>query len=67
MNVWKVIIEADDYCGRSNQYTFVGVASNITVAANQTLRLAKRQQLGAYTRVASVECLGELDFSTRRS
>ena len=65
MNVWKIIVQADDYSGRPQEYSYFGVASTVKVAINQTLRLAKKQELGTYIKVASVECLGELDFSTK--
>lgn len=63
MNVWKVTIKATDSYGNSRQYEYFGTASNAKVAINQTLRLAKKEPW-ANREIVSVECLGELDFST---
>lgn len=64
MYVWKVCLKSQKWFN-DQHYTFFGIASSAKVAANQTLRLAKKMDCGTDRRIVSVECLGELDFSTK--
>jgi len=65
MKVWKIVISrADDYCASRMHTIYFGVAQTAEVAVRQTLRLAKKEFRQVC--IESVECLGDLDFCTKR-
>lgn len=64
MKVWKVEIRAKNKWGKVNSYTYLGVAKTADVAIRQTRRLAKKDFI--CIKIESVECLGDLDFCTKR-
>ncbi len=64
MYTWKITLTAKDSYGTSHTYIYLGVASTAKVAINKTLTLAKKEPW-TNREIISVECLGELDFSTK--
>jgi len=64
MKVWKIVIGTKNHWDNYRSYTYFGVASKVNVAVHQTLRLAKKEF--HCIEIELVECLGDLDFCTKK-
>ncbi|MCJ7828757.1 MAG: hypothetical protein MUP81_03330 [Dehalococcoidia bacterium] len=67
MKVWKIDVEAKQFVGDINRQTWhvLGVASTTEIASRKALQVVKRMGLNCRV-VIAVECLGDLDFCTKR-
>ena len=64
MYVWIITLKAKDFHGNRIEIEYLGMASKAKVAINQVLKLAKKEPW-TNRKITCVECLGELDFSTK--